>query len=189
MSTRKLSLVSGLLASIMMIGAAAAQETSTHYGFGSPVTQDELARYFSIQPDGRTLPPGSGKAAEGAKVYAESCAVCHGEKLEGNPAKGVGGDKLIGGRGSLASKSPVKTVESYWPYSTTLFDYVKRAMPFSAPGSLSDNDVYAVVAYILSEAKIIKPTDVMDAKTLPKVAMPNKDGFIADSRPELELYR
>jgi len=188
MSTRKLSVAGCLLASVMMIGAAAAQETSTHYGFGSPVTQDELARYFSIQPDGRTLPPGSGKGTDGAKIYAESCAACHGEKLEGNPAKGIGGDKLIGGRGSLASKTPVKTVESYWPYSTTLFDYVKRAMPFSAPGSLSDNDVYAVVAYILSEAKIIKPTDVMDAKTLPKVAMPNKDGFIADSRPELELY-
>jgi cytochrome c len=189
MSTRKLSLAGGLLASVMMIGAAAAQETSTHYGLGSPVTQDELAGYFSIQPDGRTLPPGSGKGTDGARIYAESCAACHGEKLEGNPAKGIGGDKLIGGRGSLASKTPVKTVESYWPYSTTLFDYVKRAMPFSAPGSLSDNDVYAVVAYILSEAKIIKPTDVMDAKTLPKVAMPNKDGFIADSRPELELYR
>lgn len=189
MSTRKLSLAGCLLASVMMIGAAAAQETSTHYGFGSAVTQDELARYFSIQPDGRTLPPGSGKGTDGAKIYAENCAACHGEKLEGNPAKGIGGDKLIGGRGSLASKTPVKTVESYWPYSTTLFDYVKRAMPFSAPGSLSDNDVYAVVAYILSEAKIIKPTDVMDAKTLPKVAMPNKDGFIADSRPELELYR
>ncbi|HWK88085.1 MAG TPA: cytochrome c [Xanthobacteraceae bacterium] len=189
MSTRKLSLAGCLLASVMMIGAAAAQETSTHYGLGSPVTQDELAGYFSIQPDGRTLPPGSGKGTDGARIYAESCAACHGEKLEGNPAKGIGGDKLIGGRGSLASKTPVKTVESYWPYSTTLFDYVKRAMPFSAPGSLSDNDVYAVVAYILSEAKIIKPTDVMDAKTLPKVAMPNKDGFIADSRPELELYR
>jgi S-disulfanyl-L-cysteine oxidoreductase SoxD len=80
-------------------------------------------------------------------------------------------------------------VESYWPYSTTLFDYVKRAMPFSSPGSLSDNDVYAVVAYILSEAKIIKPTDTMDAKTLPKVMMPNHDGFIPDARPELELYR
>lgn len=89
----------------------------------------------------------------------------------------------------MASKTPIKTVESYWPYSTTLFDYVKRAMPFNAPGSLTDDQVYSLVAYILSEAKIIKPTDVMNADTLPKVAMPNRDGFVPDSRPELELYR
>ena len=125
----------------------------------------------------------------GAKVYAENCAACHGDKLEGNPAKGIGGDKLIGGRGSLATKSPVKTVESYWPYATTLFDYIKRSMPFSAPGTLKDEEVYAVVAYILSEAKIIKPTDTMDATTLPKVLMPNRDGFIPDARPELDLYK
>jgi cytochrome c len=190
MSTRKASsIAAGLFASIAIAAAASAQDTAPHYGFGAPVTQAELSKYFSIPADGRGLPPGSGKASDGARIFAESCAACHGEKLEGNPAKGIGGDKLIGGRGSLATKTPVKTVESYWPYATTLFDYVKRAMPFSAPGSLSDNEVYAVVAYILSEAKIIKPTDVMDAKTLPKVAMPNKDGFIADSRPELELYR
>jgi hypothetical protein len=83
----------------------------------------------------------------------------------------------------------VKPVESYWPYATTLFDYVKRAMPLNAPGSLSDNDVYSVVAYVLAEAKIIKPTDSINAATLAKVTMPNRDGFIPDSRPELELYR
>jgi mono/diheme cytochrome c family protein len=181
------SIAAGFLV-VVSISAAQAQEKS-QYGFGTTVSDAELAKYFSIPADGRGLPAGSGKAADGAKIYADSCAVCHGEKLEGNPAKGIGGDKLIGGRGSLATKTPVKTVESYWPYATTLFDYVKRAMPFNAPGSMSDNDVYAVVAYILSEAKIIKPTDVMDAKTLPKVAMPNKDGFIPDPRPELSLYR
>ena len=87
------------------------------------------------------------------------------------------------------SEAPVKTVESYWPYATTLFDYVKRAMPFNAPGSLSDDDVYSVVAYILSEAKIIKPADKMNATTLPKVVMPNRDGFEPDPRPEVQLYR
>lgn len=183
-----------ILAGLMFLAAAAtaasgAENAAPRYGFGSPVSQAELAAYFSIPADGTGLPAGSGKAADGAKVFAESCAACHGEKLEGNPAKGIGGDKLIGGRGSLATKTPVKTVESYWPYATTLFDYIKRAMPFTAPGSLSDNDVYAVSAYILSEAKIIKPGDVMDAKTLPKVVMPNRDGFIPDARPELELYR
>ena len=88
-----------------------------------------------------------------------------------------------------ATQTPVKTVESYWPYATTLFDYVKRAMPFSAPGSLPDDDVYAVVAYILAQAKIIGPGDTLDATTLPKVAMPNRDGFVPDPRPERQLYR
>jgi cytochrome c len=169
--------------------AAIAQSAPQHYGFGSKVEPAELAKYFAIPADGSGLPPGSGTAAAGAKVYADTCAACHGDKLQGNPEKGIGGDKLLGGRGSLATKTPAKTVESYWPYATTLFDYVKRAMPFSAPGSMKDDDVYAVVAYILSEAKVIKPTDTMNAQTLPKVAMPNKDGFIPDSRPELSLYR
>ena len=178
-----------LLVSVALSGAAFAQTTPVKYGFGSPVTEQELSKYFSIPADGRGLPPGSGNATAGAKVYAENCAACHGDKLEGNPAKGVGGDKLIGGRGSLATKTPVKTVESYWPYATTLFDYVKRAMPFSSPGTLKDDEIYAVVAYILSEAKIIKPTDTMDATTLPKVTMPNRGGFIPDARPELDLYQ
>jgi mono/diheme cytochrome c family protein len=178
-----------LVMSAALSGTAFGQTMPVKYGFGSPVSEQELSKYFSIPADGRGLPPGSGNATAGAKVYATNCAVCHGEKLEGNPAKGIGGDKLIGGRGSLATKTPVKTVESYWPYATTLFDYVKRTMPFSSPGSLSDNDIYSVVAYILSEAKIIKPTDTMNATTLPKVAMPNRDGFIPDARPELDLYQ
>jgi mono/diheme cytochrome c family protein len=183
------NIVAGLLIAVGLSSAAFAQTMQGRYGFGTNATPEDLAKYVSVQPDGRGLPPGSGTAAAGAKVYADNCAACHGEKLEGNPAKGIGGDKLIGGRGSLATKTTVKTVESYWPYATTLFDYVKRAMPFSAPGSLKDDEVYAVVAYILSEAKIIKPADTMNAQTLPKVMMPNREGFIPDSRPELELYR
>jgi S-disulfanyl-L-cysteine oxidoreductase SoxD len=159
------------------------------YGFGSAASQEELADFFAIPADGRRLPSGSGDAARGAKVYADQCAACHGAQLEGNPAKGIGGDKLIGGRGTLASSAPVKTVESYWPYATTLFDYIKRAMPFNAPGSLSDEDVYSVVAYILSKAEMIKATDRLNATMLPKVIMPNRDGFEGDPRPELQLYR
>lgn len=190
MFTRKgMSKAAGLLVSILMSSAAHAQGVPAHFGFGTAVTPQDLAGYFAIPPDGRGLPSGSGSAAAGAKVFAESCAACHGDKLQGNPEKGIGGDRLLGGRGSLATKSPVKTVESYWPYATTLFDYVKRAMPFNAPGTLKDDEIYAVVAYILSEAKIIKPTEVMDAKALPKVMMPNRDGFISDGRPELSLYR
>jgi S-disulfanyl-L-cysteine oxidoreductase SoxD len=164
-------------------------QAQTRYGFGTPASPQDLARFFSIPADGSGLPPGSGTAAEGAKVFAENCSACHGDHLEGNPAKGIGGDKLIGGRGTLASATPIKTVESYWPYATTLFDYVKRAMPFSSPGSLSDDQVYSVVAYILSQAKIIKPTEAMNATSLPKVEMPNRNGFEPDPRPELDLYR
>jgi S-disulfanyl-L-cysteine oxidoreductase SoxD len=183
------SILRGLLIAASLSSIALAQTAQGRYGFGTDVDPQELAKYVSVQPDGRGLPPGSGNAAAGAKVYAESCAACHGDKLQGNPEKGIGGDRLIGGRGSLATATPIKTVESYWPYATTLFDYVKRAMPFSAPGTLSDDEVYAVVAFILSEARIVMASDTMNAETLPKVMMPNRDGFISDSRPELELYR
>lgn len=169
--------------------SANAQSIVDHYGFGKAPAPQDVGKYFSIPPSGAGLPPGGGTGKAGADVFAQTCAACHGDKLQGNPAAGIGGDRLIGGRGTLASKTPIKTVESYWPYSTTLFDYVKRAMPFSAPGSLTDDQVYSVVAYILSEAKIIQPTDVMNKDTLPRVVMPNRDGFIPDSRPELELYR
>lgn len=189
MSMRNLCVALGALGLAGVPGIAAAQATSTSYGFGAPATPEELARFVSVQPDGRGLPPGSGTASRGAQVYAEKCAACHGEKLEGIPQPGVGGDKLLGGRDSLATKTPVKTVESYWPYATTLFDYVKRAMPFNSPGSLSDDEVYSVVAYILSEAKITQPTETMGPQTLPKVVMPNRDGFEPDPRPEVTLYR
>ncbi len=189
MCTREIASALVTLSALAFLLATARAQDQTRFGFGAPATQEDLAKYFSYPADGASLPPGSGTAEQGAKVYAENCASCHGEKLEGNAATGIGGDKLIGGRGTLATKTPVKTVESYWPYATTLFDYVKRAMPFSSPGSLSDDQVYSVVTYIFSEAKIIKPTDVMDAKTLPKVQMPNRDGFEPDPRPELELYQ
>ncbi|NGM86819.1 cytochrome c [Parapusillimonas sp. SGNA-6] len=146
------------------------------YGFGSPVTDDELKQFTSPLPDGRGLPPGSGTVMQGEKVYTQQCLACHGANLEG----GIG-DRLIGGRGTLAKSdkggAPIKTVESYWPYSTTLFDYIKRAMPFTMPNSMSDDDVYAVTAYILYKANIIPQDATMDKDSLPKVAMPNRDAF------------
>lgn len=189
-----------LLAGAMVLGAMAGVPTSAaqspspsgypaRLDFGTTPSPQELARFFAIAPGGAGLPPGKGSYAEGRTVFAERCAACHGDKLQGNLQPGIGGDRLIGGRGSLATAAPAKTVESYWPYATTLFDYVKRAMPFNAPGSLPDPDIYAVVAYILGEADIVEKTAVMDAKTLPKVKMPNRDGFVGDPRPEIELYR
>ena len=181
-------LIAAALASTGASTLAAGKSDTTVYGFGADATPKDLAAFVSPLPDGNGLPPGSGSVEQGKAIYQAQCLACHGQNLQGGL-----GDRLIGGRGSLVNsdptKAPMKTVESYWPHATTLFDYVKRAMPFHAPGSLKDDDIYAVVAYILSEAKIIKPGDVMDAKTLPKVVMPNRDGFIPDARPELSLYR
>ncbi|PNG27272.1 c-type cytochrome [Methylocella silvestris] len=179
-----------LIASLAGAATGSAQTAGdTRLNLGAPLPADQLAGYFAIPPDGRGLPQGSGDAKAGRVVFAEKCAVCHGDKLEGNPQPGFGGDKLVGGRGSLATDKPVKTTESYWPYATTLFDYIKRAMPFNAPGSLTNDEVYAVVAFILAEGHIIGPDDKINAAELPKVKMPNRDGFIPDPRPELSLYK
>ena len=92
--------------------------------------------------------------------------------------------RLVGGRGTLTSQKPIVTIESYWPYATTLFDYIRRAMPYTSPGSLSADEIYAVSAYMLAEGRIIEKSTVLDAKSLPKVEMPNRDGFVSDPRPE-----
>jgi cytochrome c len=179
-----------LVAVLVLAPAALAQQGyPPRFDFGATVTPSDLEHVFAIAPDGRGLPPGKGSYAEGRKIYENSCVGCHGDKLQGVPTAGLGGDKLIGGRGTLATEAPVKTVESYWPYATTLFDYVKRAMPLNAPGSLTDEQVYAVVAFILGEANIVPKTAVLDAKSLAAVQMPNRDGFVRDPRPEIELYR
>ena len=147
--------------------------------FGEPVSAAELARWdISIPPGGAGLPAGSGTAREGLKVYEQHCLACHGAKGVGKPA-----DALAGGIGSLATKTPLRTVGSYWPYSTTLFDYVRRAMPLNNPLSLSDADVYAVSAYVLFLNGIIAEDTVMNAQTLPQVKMPNREGFISDWPP------
>lgn len=172
MSDRDRSLIIAVFAAtlcLMVAGAHAAKPA-----LGRTATADELAAVdISIAPDGKGLPPGSGDAITGKSVYLQKCAACHGENGDGNPA-----DRLVGGTGSLASDGPIKTVGSFWPYATTLFDYIRRAMPLNAPMSLSDAEVYAVTAYVLAINKIIRSDETLDAASLPAVRMPNREGFI-----------
>ncbi len=176
------TVIAALLSAAFLPAAAIAADS----GFGVSVSPEELARYFAIQPAGDGLPAGSGTAEIGAKVYDEHCAMCHGDKLQGIPM--AGGPALVGGRGSLTSAKPVKTVESYWPYATTLYDYVWRAMPFQAPGSLNADEVYAVSAYILQKSGVIDENTTLDPKSLPKIEMPNAKGFYDGRGPDLEQY-
>ena len=170
-----------------MCAEALAQGYPASFGFGSPASAEEISAVdIDAMPDGRGLPPGEGSYETGKSLYVAKCAACHAPDLSG--IGDVGGDKLIGGRGSLASGKPVKTIESYWPYATTVFDYVKRAMPFNEPGSLSNDEVYAITAYVLAEANVIGKDQKIDATTLPKVVMPNREGFVPDPRPDVHNY-
>lgn len=144
---------------------------------GRAASEAEIAAWdVSIGPDGAGLPPGGGTARDGAAVYEARCISCHGEGGAGG--EGLAGP-LVGGIGSLDGTQPMKTVGSYWPYATTLFDYTRRAMPFDAPMSLTDDEVYAVSAYILwLNGGIVAEDLVLNAETLPKVQMPNREGFV-----------
>jgi cytochrome c len=154
---------------------------SPRFGVGRPPTPEEIRDLgAAIAPDGGGLPEGSGTVAAGREVFAAECSRCHGPKAEGDV-----GPVLVGGQGTLRTARPLKTVGSFWPYATTLWDYINRAMPFDKPGLLKPPQVYAVVAYILNLNGIIGDTAVMDAQSLPKVRMPNRDGFVADPRPDV----
>jgi S-disulfanyl-L-cysteine oxidoreductase SoxD len=151
---------------------SAARSETPHLGL--PATHAEIAAWdISVGPDGVGLPAGGGTAVKGAAMYEQKCQACHGVKGTGQP-----NDRLVGGQGTLASKAPVRTIGSYWPYATTVFDYVRRAMPYIHPQSLSNDEVYALTAYLLHLNGIIGEQDEINAQTLPKIAMPNRDNFI-----------
>jgi mono/diheme cytochrome c family protein len=169
---------SRVLVTLAIILPVAAQGPT--YGIGRAPTPDEVKSWdIAISPDGKELPPGSGTAAEGSRIYAANCASCHGKTGKEGPS-----EALVGGQGTLGTPKPVRTIGSFWPYATTVWDYINRSMPYNKPGSLTANEVYAVTAYLLTLNGIIKNEDVMDAKSLPKVKMPNRDGFIGDPRPD-----
>ena len=163
------------LALIVALFAAPAAIAADAPKLGAAVTSAALAAWdISIAPDGIGLPSGQGTSAQGEAIFAGKCQACHGEKGAGKP-----NDVLAGGIGSLApGQAPVKTVGSYWPYATTLFDYIRRAMPYNEPKSLTTDEAYAVSAYILALNGVIGASDVLDAQSLLKVKMPNRDGFV-----------
>ena len=144
----------------------------------APSDADIATTDIFIAPDGKGLPPGKGTAFDAKETYSRRCARCHGTQGQGDQE-----GPLVGGKDSLKTAKPLKTVGSFWPYSTTLYDYIRRAMPFDNPGLLDANQTYAVTALILHWNGIIGEKDVIDATTLPKVKMPNRDGFVKDDRP------
>jgi len=163
-------------------GADTREAVTGGLGIGSPATPGEIAVIdIDIMPDGTGLPEGRGSFAAGKALYEERCAVCHGDNLQG--VAEVGGPVLIGGAGSLTTDKPLKTVESYWPYASTLYDYIRRTMPLPEPGSLSNDEVYALSAYILGRAGIVGEDAVLDATSFREIRMPNADNFIPDPRP------
>ncbi len=156
----------------VLVFAAGPVEAHTPDLGAAASAQEIHAADTTIMPDGEGLPSGSGSAELGVELYRRHCLACHGEG-------GTGGinDQLAGGHGSMTSSIPVKTIGSYWPYATTLFDYVRRAMPYQTPGLLSNAEVYSVTAYLLYINGIIGETAQMNAATLPAVRMPNQANF------------
>ena len=181
MSTRRLwwSVGIGTLMTLASVWLAAAQLPT--YGVGRPPTAEEVKAWdLTIPPDGRGLPPGNGTAALGKPIFAERCASCHGDKGE-DPKYRL----LTGGRGTLTAAEPVQTIGSFWQYATTLWSYINRSQPYDEPGSLTADQVYAVTAYLLHVNGIIGEQDVLDARSLPQIRMPNRNGFVPDARPDV----
>jgi mono/diheme cytochrome c family protein len=167
-----MSTAKSLVALLVVLGAGAALAESPN--LGRPISEADIQAWdITVLPNGAGLPAGQGTPAEGAKIYAEKCTACHGEGGRGGP----GGRPLVGGAALTDGIETSKTIKNYFAYPTTIFDQIRRAMPYNAPKSLSDNETYALTAYLLSINKLIGETDVMDAKTLPQVKMPNRDNF------------
>lgn len=170
MSTSKLF---GVLCCSVLVACTAVQDVEGP-GLGTPISQADLAPWdISVETGGSGLPAGSGTVAQGEMLYVAQCMACHGEEGAGQPH-----DRLVGGFGTLDQMQQVRTVGSFWPYATTVYDYIRRAMPFNTPQTLSDDDVYAVTAYLLYLNSIIEEDTVLDASTLSGIHMPNEDGFI-----------
>lgn len=168
-----------VLACAWAVGSA--EESGGSYGLGRMATDDEIRVWnIDVSSTGEGLPAGQGTVKQGAQIFATKCAICHGPSGTEGPK-----DKLVGGRDTLNTAKPIRTVGSYWPFAPTLYDYINRAMPFNAPGSLNPDEVYSVIAWLLFQNGIVKEDTVINAQTLPQVQMPNRNGFIQDPRPDV----
>jgi cytochrome c len=192
-SMHRLRLVTAIGTFLAAAGASPAAAQMPTFGVGRAPTTEEVANWdLTIPPDGRGLPPGNGTATLGKPIFEEKCAPCHGQKgddpkyrlLVGAPRPLTAAhldesiDPFVGGQ-------PVLTIGSFWQYATTLWSYIRRAQPFDTPGSLTTDEVYAVTAYLLHMNGIIGEQDVVDARSLPQIRMPNRDGFVPDARPDV----
>jgi mono/diheme cytochrome c family protein len=171
-----------VVACVLFSGTLDAQQPTT-FGIGRPATPAEIAALdIDVRPDGAGLPPGHGSAAEGETIYAARCAACHGKTGKEGPSDGLVGREPRDGAAFARDPQARRTIGNYWPYATTLFDYIRRAMPPNKPGSLTADEIYGVVAYLLVLNEIIPRDAVMDAASLPKVVMPARDRFVPDPR-------
>lgn len=162
----------------LMLSLAASNALAQSGGLGKPISEADIKHWdITVLPDGTNLPPGSGTPEQGAKIFAEKCSACHGNAGKGGVAPYY--PALVGGEPLTNGIDTTKTIANYYAYATTIFDYVRRGMPYNMPRSLTDDEVYALTAYILSLNNFIGPNDVMDAKSLPQVKMPNRDNFTA----------
>src|ERR1700730_453884 len=170
----------------LLAASAALAQTPSYTNVGRTPTKEEIQAWdIAAGPDGKGLPPGQGTAKEGAPIFAAKCAVCHGTAAEGAKI----GPRLTGGQAEIETFTtlrPVRTLGSYWPYATTVWDYINRAMPRNQGGTLNANEVYALTAFILYRNGIVQENDVMDAKTLPRVQMPNRNGFLPQQLDDIQ---
>jgi cytochrome c len=182
---RQRPLALAVLLALAAPGMAQADNRPRRYGIGEPVREADIAAWdIDVGPDGTGLPPGRGSVSQGQTLYASRCSGCHGERGQG----GIG-PRLVGGLGTLATPQPVKTIGSFWPYATTVFDYVYRAMPYPSPQSLTPAELYGVTSYLLYLNGIVPADTVLDARSLPAVLMPNRNGFVSDPRPDVGRRR
>jgi cytochrome c len=185
---KRFGIAAGLLGALyvaLVFSPASVIAQSSSLGIGHPPKAQQLKQIdIDVTPDGKGLPPGSGTAARGKDVYTRRCETCHGSTGKEGPQ-----DILAGGKGSLATDKPQKTVGSYWPYATTLWDYINRAMPFDHPSTLTPDEVYSAAAYVLFLNGIVGEQETLDQTTLPKVQMPNRNGFVSDPRPDVPVKK
>jgi len=161
-------------------------QTPDYPNVGRNATAEEIQAWDSgVGPDGKGLPPGRGTASEGAAIFTQKCIFCHGANLEGTK----NGPALVGGKDTIATLHPVKTIGSFWPFATSLWDHISRAMPLNQPGSLKPDEVYALTAFLLFRNGIIKESDIMDSTSLPKIEMPNRNGFVPPRLEDIHRWR